>query len=336
MRIVLDAMGSDVGATPLVEGAVLAAKRFDCEILLAGRQYTLGRLLRHFRYRGDQIEIVPCSQAVRMGESPADSLRKKGSSIAVAARLVREGRADALVSAGNTGSSLAHSLKAWGRLKGIKRPGIANLIPTPVHPCLLLDLGATVDCKPRNLFDFAVMGAVYSRCVLGRSEPRVGLLSNGEERSKGNAVTLATRDLLEASHLNFVGNVEGNEIFQSKADVVVCDGFVGNIALKVCEGVGRMVMSGIKGAMKRNVFSLAGAMMMSPGMRPLKKKMDSSEYGGAPLLGLNGICIISHGSSDARAVMNAIRVAIESVEQNVNANIQKELQLINSETDMDS
>ncbi len=328
MRIVLDAMGSDAGATPLVEGAILAVKRYDCRVLLTGKEHSIARLLRHFHYTGDRIEIVPCTQVVRMGDSPTASLLKKDSSIAVATRLVKEGRGDAVVSAGNTGSSLAHAFKTWGRLRGVKRPGIANLMPTSKQPCLVLDLGANVDCKPQHLLDFAIMGSVYYREILGCPSPRVGVLSNGEEPTKGNTLSLATFELLKKSPLNFVGNVEGGEIFEGKADVVVCDGFVGNILLKASEGAARLIMSGVKGVMKRNVLTLASALMLSPGMRALKKKIDASEYGGAPLLGLNGICIISHGSSNAHAVMNAIRVATEAVRHNINERIMSEIQSI--------
>lgn len=331
MRIALDAMGGDSGAPPLVKGAVMAVKRVDCEVLLVGDEEIIRQNLAACRCKSRRISVVPCSEVVGMCESPAESLKKTDSSISVAARLVREGKADALVSAGNTGCSLAHSLKNWGRLKGIKRPGIAHLMPTPRHPCLVLDLGAVVDCKPQHLLDFAIMGSVYSESILGRKRPTVGLLNNGEERSKGNALTLATYELLEHSHLNFVGNVEGGGIFEGDVDVVVCDGFTGNVVLKACEGAARMIMTGLKGVMKRNVFSLASALVLSPGMRKFKKRIDASEYGGAPLLGLNGICIISHGSSNARAVMNAIRVAGESVASGVNAHIIDELRVISEE-----
>jgi phosphate acyltransferase len=238
------------------------------------------------------------------------------------------------VSAGNTGASLAHALTCWGRLKGIKRPGIATLIPTPTHPCLILDVGANVDCRPRHLLDFAIMGSVYAREVMGRKNPRIGLLSVGSERLKGNSLTLGTYELLEQSHLNFVGNVEGRDLFSGGLDVAVCDGFVGNVALKVCESVASMIMSGIKGAMKRNMFSLTGAILMSPGMKKFKKKIDYSEYGGAPLLGVNGICIIAHGASNPKAIANAIRGAMESVEKQVNRHISAELKTVLKEVDL--
>lgn len=331
MRIALDAMGSDAGATPLVEGAVLAAKRFGISVLLAGKQHTLRRLLRHFRYEGDLIEIVPCSEVVRMGEHPRDSLAKHDSSIAVAARLVREGRADALVSAGNSGSTLAHAMTCWRRLKGISRPGIAALMPTRKGSCLVVDVGANVDCRPRHLVDFALMGSIFMREIMARPKPRVGVLSLGEESTKGNALTLATYRLLETSHLHFVGNVQANDLFKGVADVVVCDGFVGNVLLKASEGVAKMIMTGIKGAMTSNVLSMVGALMVSPGMRSFKKKIDYSEYGGAPLLGLNGICIITHGAADSKAVMNAIRAASEAVTHQINRIIAEEVREISEE-----
>ncbi|MBN1868539.1 phosphate acyltransferase PlsX [Candidatus Sumerlaeota bacterium] len=331
MRIALDAMGSDVGPTPLVEGAVMAAKRFDCKILLVGRRHSLGRLLRFYRYAGDKIEIVPCSQTVRMDANPRASLKLSDSSIAVATRLVAEGRADAMVSAGATGATKAHALLGLRRLEGIRREAIATLMPTSKKPCLILDVGANVDCKPRHLVDFAIMGSVYARTVLGRKNPRVGILSVGEEPSKGNALTLATYALLKQSHLNFIGNVEGRHLFKGKVDVLVCDGFVGNVVLKVCESVAKMILMGVKGAMKKNVLTMAGALTLLPGMRKFHKKVDHSEYGGAPLLGLNGVCIIAHGSSNAKAVMNAVRVAVESVDQDVNRHIREEIEAISAE-----
>jgi phosphate acyltransferase len=331
MKIALDAMGSDAGATPLVEGAVQAVKRYPCEVLLVGKQHTLNRLLRHFRYKGDKIHVVPCKEVVRMGEHPRESLLKKDSPIAVGARLVAEGKADALVSAGNTGTTLAHAMRSWRRLKGVKRPGIAMLMPTAANPCLSIDVGANVDCKARHLVDFALMGAVYSRQILGCSDPRVGLLCVGEERTKGNALTLETYELLEKCHLNFLGNVEPGDVFEGKVDVLVCDGFVGNVFLKTSESIAKMIMKAVKGAMTKNVLSMAGALMVSPGIRQFRKKVDHSEYGGAALVGLEHVCIIGHGGSNAKAVMNAIRVAKESVERDLNRIISQELEKADAE-----
>jgi len=319
--VALDAMGGDEGATPLVEGAIQAARTLPVRILLVGRVHSLRRLVRHFGYTGSNIDYVPASQVVRMEDSPAESLQKKDSTLAVGARLVKEGRAHALVSAGNTGASLAHCMTSWRRLKGVKRPGIAALMPTAGNPCLILDVGANVDCKPHHLVDFALMGEVYYRYVLGQPHPRVGVLSVGEERKKGNALTLAALEILEKTHMHVIGNVESTHVFSGKVDVLVCDGFVGNVLLKTAESVARMIMAGVKGAMKSNVVSLAGALMLSPSMRQFKRKIDHSEYGGAPLLGLNGVCIIGHGASEPKAVRNAIRVAHESVLHNVNRHI---------------
>ena len=331
MRIALDAMGSDAGATPLVEGAIHAVKRYPCEVLLVGKQHTLNRLLRHFRYKGDRIQVVPCQEVVGMGDLPRESLLKKDSSISVGVRLVAEGKADALVSAGNTGSTLAHAMRRWRRLKGVKRPGIAILIPTTAKPCLTIDVGANMDCKPRHLVDFALMGSVYSRQILGCENPGVGLLSVGGERSKGNELTLATYELLEKCHLRFLGNVEPGDVFDGKVDVLVCDGFVGNVFLKTSESLARMIMRAVKGAMTKNVLSMAGALMVSPGMRQFKKKVDHSEYGGAALIGLEHVCIIGHGGSTAKAIMNAIRVAKESVERELNRIISQELERVAAE-----
>ncbi|MFP4381501.1 MAG: phosphate acyltransferase PlsX [Candidatus Sumerlaeia bacterium] len=331
MKIALDAMGSDAGATPLVEGAVMAVNRFPCEVYMAGREHSLRRLLKHFRYRGDKIHILPCSEVVRMSDSPAESLQKKKSSISVAARFVAEGKADAMVSAGNTGSTLAHCMRNWKRIKGIKRPGIASLMPTHDLPCLLIDAGANVDCKPRNLVDFALMGSIYSSLVLERSSPRVGILSVGEERSKGNSLTLETYGLLEKSHLNFVGNVEPDDVFNCEVDVLVCDGFVGNVFLKVSEAVAHLLIKNVKGAMMKNVITIAGALMVSPGLRQIRRKVDNSEYGGAPLLGLEHICIIGHGAATPKSVMNMIRVAIDAVDKKITDRISNEVGVIAKE-----
>lgn len=332
MKIALDAMGCDAGATPLVEGAIQAVKRFHaCEVLLCGKKHSLGRLLRYFRYTGDRIHIVPCTEVVFMGESPRESLLKRDSPIAVGVRLVKEKKADAVVSVGNTGSSLAHCMRSWRRIPGIKRPGIASPMPTEKDPCLIIDAGANVDCKPQHLVGFAVMGSVYMQRVMKRENPRIGLLSVGEERGKGNALTLATLELLEKSHLNFIGNVEPGDVLKGKVDVLVCDGFVGNVFLKTSESVAKLVMGGIKGAISKNVVSLAGGLMVRPSMREFKKKVDHSEYGGAPLLGLEHVCIVGHGSSNTVAVFNAIRVASEFVERNTNSFIVEEMGSIGNE-----
>lgn len=325
MKIVLDAMGGDSSATPLVQGAVMAAKHFPIDIILTGREYSLKRLLRHFGYTGDRIHVVGCSETVQMHEKPKASLRKTDSSIAVAARLVLEHKADALVSAGNTGATKAHTLMGWRRLNGITREGIAQVMPTPRHPSVLIDVGASVDCKPHHLLDFAIMGSVYSRDILGQSKPRIGLLSVGEEPGKGNELTLAAYKLLEKSHLNFIGNVEGSDILEGTADVIVCDGFVGNALLKFGEQLARMIMTGIKGAMTKNVLTLGATLILTPGLRKYRRRIDYAEYGGAPLLGLNGICIIAHGASSPKAIMNAIRVAKESVEHGLNRHISEEI-----------
>ncbi|MFW6303039.1 MAG: phosphate acyltransferase PlsX [Candidatus Sumerlaeota bacterium] len=331
MKIALDAMGSDQGATPLVEGAVMAARRYHCSTILVGREHSLRRLLRVFKYDGKLISIEPCSQVVSMGASPKDSLRLTDSSVAVAARLVKEGKADAMVSAGNSGCTLAHCMKSWRRMKGINRPGIATIIPSPAGKFLLLDVGANVECKPRQLVDWALMGEIYARQVMGVKNPRVGLLNVGEEPGKGNQLVQVTHTMLEASHLHFIGNVEGNTIYQGRADVVVCDGFVGNVVLKTSEGLARMIMKEIKGAMTSNILSLMGALIVSPGMRKFKKQVDYAEYGGAPLLGLNGICIITHGAASPKAVMNAIRAAREAVKNEINEHIAREAQQVSQE-----
>lgn len=318
-------MGGDMSATPLVEGAVLAADRLPCRIALVGKKHSLQRLLRHYKYKGDQIDIVPSGRAVKMGESPRESLQQKASSIAIAVNLVSQGEADGLVSVGNTGAALAHCIRNWRRLKQVKRPGIASLMPTQKKPCLIVDVGANVDCKPQHLVDFAIMGSIYAKHILGRQKPVIGMLSVGSEPSKGNSLTLDANALLEKTHLHFRGNVEPADVFDGEVDVLVCDGFVGNVFLKSAEALAHMLLKGVKGALTQNIVSLAGGLMVAPGMRRLKKKVDNSEYGGAPLLGLKHTCIIGHGSSSGKAVMNAIRVAHEAIEKNVNKRIEEEV-----------
>jgi len=324
LRIAIDAMGGDNGPRGNVEGAMLAARRFDYDLILVGNERHIRRLLRARRFDSPRVSIVHAAESVDMKESPKDSLRKKDSSMAVAARLVSEGRADAFVSAGNTGAAMAACLFTWRPLEGIARPAIATLIPGQKHPVVLIDSGANVDCKPINLLQFGVMGHCYARYVLGRSKPRVAVLSIGEEESKGNDLTRAAHRLLAATDLNFRGNAEGRDIISDKFDVIVCDGFVGNICLKCAEGIAGMIIRSLKTAISENIISRLSAIGVRPAFKSVKKKIDYKECGGAPLLGLNGTCIICHGISDATAIMNAIRVAGEIVSHNLNEHITQE------------
>jgi glycerol-3-phosphate acyltransferase PlsX len=325
MRIALDAMGSDYGPQNLVEGAILAVEKLRMEVTLIGKEETLSEIIRKKNFRNQRLSIVNAAEVVGMQDAPKESLRKRDSSVNVATQLVHEGEAAGLVSAGNTGATLASTLKTWRTLEGISRPAIATLLPTQKQPVVLLDVGANVDCKPRHLFQFGIMGAVYARDILHRPNPRVGLLSIGEESSKGNEQTLGAFKLLEQSTLNFRGNTEGRDILSGDFDVIVCDGFVGNIVLKFGESVAQMILHSLKGELSKNVISYLGALAMGPAFESFKKRVDYSEYGGAPLLGLNGVCIICHGESNPKAIMNAIRMAGEFVNHNVNSHILEEL-----------
>lgn len=328
MRIAIDAAGGDYGPRGAVEGAMEASKRFDYELLLVGDPRFISRLMKAKRFSSSKITIVPASEKVDMGEHPKDSLKKKDSSMAVATRLVKEGKADAFVSAGNTGAAMASALFTWRPLPGIARPAITAMLPTMKHPVVLLDGGANVDCKPVNLVQFAVMGHCYAKYVLGRAKPRIGLLSIGEEETKGNELTLATYGLLQKTNLNFRGNAEGRDIISEKFDVIVCDGFIGNIVLKFAEGIASMILRSLKGEISKNIISRLAAIGVKPAFKSFKKRVDYSEYGGAPLLGLNGACIICHGISDPKAMMNAIRLAGEIVNHDLNKHIIQEMELL--------
>jgi len=325
MKIALDAMGSDYGPQNLVEGAILAIKKLRMEVVLIGKEDVLTEILRKRNFRNPRLSIVNAAEVVGMHDAPKESLRRKNSSVYVATQLVHHGEAHGLVSAGNTGATLASTLRIWRTLNGISRPAIATLLPTQKQPVVLLDVGANVDCKPRHLFDFAIMGAVYARDILNRQDPRVGLLSIGEEASKGNEQTFGAFKLLEGSTLNFRGNAEGRDIVTGAFDVIVCDGFIGNIVLKFGEAVAKMILHSLKGELSKNVISYLGALAMAPAFESFKKRIDYSEYGGAPLLGLNSVCIICHGESSPKAIMNALRVAAEFVNHNVNDHILEEL-----------
>ncbi len=328
-------MGGDYGPRGPVEGAMRAARRYDYDLLLVGNQRYIRRLLRARRFESTRLKIVPSTQIVGMHESVKESLKKKDSSIGVAVRLVSEGKADAVVSPGNTGAAMAAALFSWRTLPGVARPAIATLMPSLKHPVVLIDSGANVDCKPQNLLQFAVMGHCYARDILGCHNPHIGLLSVGEEATKGNELTLAAFGLLSKSHLNFGGNAEGRDIISGKFDVIVCDGFVGNVVLKFAEGIASMILHSLKWEISKNIISKLAAIGVKPAFKSFKKRVDYSEYGGAPLLGLKGTCIICHGVSNPKAVMNAVRVAADIVEHNLNEHIVHELEKLNGEDKTD-
>ncbi|MGH7363188.1 MAG: phosphate acyltransferase PlsX [Candidatus Methylomirabilales bacterium] len=321
--VALDAMGGDAGPAVNVEGAVAAARELGLGVILVGVQEEIRRHLDRHDLRGLPIKVRHASEVVEMEESPSTALRKKkDSSIRVAVDLVRSGDADAVVSAGNTGAVMAITLVVLGPLAGVERPAIAAALPTLAGHAILLDVGANVDCKPRHLVQFAIMGNVYARQVLGKARPRVGLLSIGEEETKGNELTKeAFRALEEEPGIEFIGNVEGVDVFKGYADVVVCDGFTGNVALKIGESVAETIMALVREEVTADLRSRAGALLLKPAFRRLQRRLDYSEVGGAPLLGVNGITIISHGRSSAKAIRNALRVAGDCVKSRVLDNI---------------
>lgn len=321
--IALDAMGGDAGPAVNVEGAVAAARELGLGVILVGVEEEVRRHLDRHDLTGLPIKVRHASEVVEMEESPSAALRKKkDSSIRVAVDLLRSGDADAVVSAGNTGAVMAITLVVLGPLPGVERPAIAALLPTLTGHAILLDVGANVDCKPRHLVQFAIMGNVYARQALGKARPRVGLLSIGEEETKGNELTKeAFRALEEERGIEFIGNVEGVDVFKGHADVVVCDGFTGNVALKIGESVAETIMALVREEVTTDLRSRAGALLLKPAFDRLRRRLDYSEVGGAPLLGVNGVTIISHGRSSAKAIRNALRVAADCVTSRVLDNI---------------
>lgn len=326
MKIVVDAMGGDYAPVEIVKGAIEAAKEFETDVIFVGDEQKIKAELAKYDAGKLPVSVVHAPEVIEMAESPAVALRKKkGSSIMIGTKLVKEGFGDAFVSAGNTGAVMGSSLLGFGRIKGIHRPAIASVFPTIKGFTLILDIGANAECDPQNLQQFAVMGNIYSSKILGVDKPKVGLLNIGEEETKGNPLYVEAFKLIKQSNLNFIGNIEGRDITGDVADVIVCDGFVGNVVLKFGEGLARDLMSMIKEELKKNIFVKTGAALVFSQAKGLRKKTDCAEYGGAPLLGVNGVCIICHGSSRARAVKNAVRVAKECVEINMVECIKKSI-----------
>ena len=328
MRIAVDAMGGDNAPYETVKGAVLAAQQFpDSKIILVGDESAVERELSSYGSALKNMVINHAPEVVGMDDPATYSIRQKtNSSITRSVELVAKGEADAVVSAGHTGAAVAAATLHLRTLKGVRRPGIAAAMPTKHGVCLIIDIGANIACKPIHLFQYGVMATVYSKYVFGVTNPRVGLLNIGEEDAKGNDLAKETFALLSNSQVNFVGNVEGREIFDGKADIVVCDGFVGNVLLKFAEGLAMSLLSTIKSEAMKSLQSKIGLYLCKPAFQTLKAKMDFAEYGGVPLLGVNGICIISHGRSDSRAIRNAIRVALRLTQNKVNEQIISELE----------
>lgn len=326
-RIALDAMGGDTAPAPIVEGAVQAAAELKVEIILVGDQILIEKEISRYPTQGLSLSVVHAPQRVEMGESPSQVIRRKRhSSIWVATELVKQGKAEAIISAGNTGATMATALFILGPLQGIDRPAIAALLPTLTGNSIMLDVGATVDCKPIHLLQFAVMGHEYAKRIFGKSSPKIGLLSIGEEDTKGNELTKEAFKLLKSSSLNFIGNVEGSDVYAGHADVVICDGFIGNVALKISEGLAEAISKLLKREIAVAPLGKLGYFFLKSPFKQFRRRVDYAEYGGAPLLGVNGICIISHGRSSAKAIKNAIKVADDFSRHRINEHIQKKVE----------
>jgi len=314
MRIVLDAMGSDSHPEPEVEAAVEASKYFKDEIILVGPEDEIHSRLRLYALSYPTIRVVHAPEVLEMTDKPAENARRKSqNSMAVGMELVKTGEADAFITAGNTGGAMANALFRLGRIRGVKRPALTALFPVRGGRCVVLDIGANADWKPEYLYQFAIMGSVYADKVLGISKPRIGLLSNGEEAGKGNLLIKETYPLIRDSGLNFLGNVEAKELFAGEVDVVIADGFTGNILLKTSEAVAKLITDIIRQELTSSLRTKAGALLAKPAFANIKKMMDPGEVGAAPLLGVNGLVFIGHGRSDARALFNAIRIAQNAV-----------------------
>lgn len=316
MRIAVDAMGGDFAPKEIVQGAVDAAKKYDCEIVLIGDEGQIREELAGANTEALRISIVHASEVIGMDEHPAEAVRtKKDSSVVVATRLVKEGKCDAVFSAGSTGAAVAAAQLILHRIRGVGRPAIATPMPTPDGVTLMLDSGANVDSKPEHLVQSAVMGALYAQHVFGIAHPRVGLLNIGEEESKGNEQAKETYQLLKVEpNIHFCGNAEGRDVPKGNFDVVICDGFVGNVVLKFAEGLAKTILGLIREEIRgAGLMAKLGALLLMPTLRRLGKRLDVREYGGAPLLGVNGCCVIGHGSSDAKSVASAIGVTVDYV-----------------------
>jgi glycerol-3-phosphate acyltransferase PlsX len=328
VTIAVDAMGGDKAPVPEVEGAVHAAREYGHRVLLVGDGPTVERELKSHKGIDDlPIEVIHATDRITMDDHAAKAARgKTDSSMHVCARMVKSGKADGFLSAGNTGACMAIAKIMFGKVPGVDRPALTGVFPSHKGtPVVVVDVGANVDCEPEMLQQFGLMGEIYSRLVLKIKRPRVGLLSIGEEEHKGNALTRDATPLLKALSINFMGNVEGRDLFSGQCDVIVCDGFVGNVALKVSEGLSEMIRGMLRESLEATVTRKIGYALSRSAYKEFKKRVDYAEYGGAPLLGLKGVCIICHGRSDSNAIKNAIRVAADFASSNMNQRIEEEL-----------
>ena len=326
MIVAVDAMGSDTHPEPEIRGAIDAARQFGDTIILVGDASLISPQFKELGAT-QLINIVHAPETLEMTDKPAENARRKvQNSMAIAMELLKSGEADAFVTAGNTGGAMANALFRLGRIRGVKRPALTALFPVRNGYCVVADIGANADCKPEYLLQFALMGSVYAEKVLGISRPRVGLLSNGEEPGKGNELVKATYPLLEASGLNFIGNVESKELFGGYADVVVTDGFTGNVLLKSSEAVAKFITDTIRQELTQSMRTKIGALLAKSAFVKLKQMLDPAEVGAAPLLGINGLVFVGHGRSDARAIYNGIRVARQAVQADLLASLQNSIQ----------
>jgi glycerol-3-phosphate acyltransferase PlsX len=328
IRIAVDAMGGDYAPQAVVEGSILAQNENheDFELVLIGEKDKINQELSRLKATHLPFTVQNASELITMNDHAVESLRKKDSSIAVGMRLKKEKQVDAFVSGGNTGAVMAHALMTLGRLEGVNRPAIASFLPSEKGIVVVVDAGANAECKALNLYQFGVMGSIYTSYVLAKENPRIGLLSVGEESTKGNELTLTTYKLLsEDSSLNFIGNVEGRDVLKGTCDVVVCDGFVGNIILKFAESIDGFLTWMVKKRVRESLLFRLGAFLVKVSIRDIRKVLDYTEYGGAPLLGVNGVCIICHGESPPKAIKNALKMAADMVRERVNEHITKVL-----------
>ncbi len=320
-RVAIDAMGGDDAPGVVVDGAVLAVEEFGAEVVLVGQKDAIEEQLSRRASKAPSLSVVGASQVVTMDEAPSTAVRKRDSSMKVAFELMKRDEVQAVVSAGNSGAMMAVGMLVMGALPQIARPAILAVVPGLLKGTVIIDAGANVDCKPRQLLQFGIMGSVYAQHVLAISNPRVGILSNGEEASKGNELTRAASEQLASAAVNYIGYVEGRDIFNDTVDVIVCDGFTGNVALKTMEGVAGFAGEVLKSAFRKSLPSRFGYILARKSLREAYRRLDYAEYGGAPLLGLDGVAIIAHGGSSAVAIKNAIRLAMQSVSHNVNGHI---------------
>lgn len=332
VTIAVDAMGGDNSPGAEVEGAVLAARTPGIDIILVGDAQRIKQELERYDTSNLELEVRHTTQVVGMNDSATDAVRKKkDSSIRVAFDLIKDGEAQAVVSSGNSGATMAAGMFVVKRISGIERPAIATIMPSHHGEVLILDVGGNVDCRPSHLEQFAIMGSVYARNVMRIAAPRVGLLSNGAEEKKGNELTRTTHALLKQHDFNYLGYVEGRDVYSGAVDVVVCDGFVGNIVLKISEGLATSIGSMLREELQSRVLARIGYFLARPAFRAFKRKIDCDEYGGAPLLGIRGTCIICHGSSSPKSIATAIRQAAESVLASVNDDLMLQLDKLNGQ-----